>query len=279
MSREKSYPLSTGLASRGGSATPLSPPPPGPAPPLPLPAPDPAPPAPVPGPATLAAPSVAAAPLPGVALATMTLTGGDWTFGLGAATGVALLLMFRGADAPCFCLGFDACRLSGGGGGGGLARSNTLRACCAPATSSFPDRWRNTSKSAAWIAMTARTAPPRSRALMSMRYATGLSTRQGAITLRTGRGNFVNEAPRRFRGVPALPLDLELQPNGGNWPCGLRHGLPFRPCSRSRAALLDPWPRSRAWSRRSWLMPSSFSRLVTAWQRQQPWAVHNADQG
>lgn len=170
MSREKSYPLSTELASRGGSATPLSPPPPGPVPPLPLPVPEPDPPAPVPGPATLAEPCVGAAPLFGVALATITLDGGDWTFGFVAGTGVALLLMLRGADCPCFCLGFAAERsCGGGGGGGGLARSNTRSGRCVSPMSSFPARCRNTSSSAAWIAMTAITAPLRSRALMSIR--------------------------------------------------------------------------------------------------------------
>src|SRR5206468_6474351 len=117
----KSCPRGRGVARCGGSAaTPLSPPPPGPFPPLPLPVPVPIPPAPVPGPRTSDAPCVGAVPCRGVSVAAIFCTGGVSIFGFGATTGVASLLMFFGAEPPCFSLGLGWWCCCGGGGGGSV---------------------------------------------------------------------------------------------------------------------------------------------------------------
>ena len=174
----KSGPRSTGVASRGGSATPQ--PAPEPFPPAPLPVPLPAPPAPVPGPATSAAPCVGAVPARGVALAAMCWTGGSRITGLGATTGVAWLLMFLGAEPPSFSLTLGCCRGRGGGGGGGggcRARSNTWKVASRAGVSILPARSRKTRNKTAWIATTAAIAPALSRGWTSERYATPVQRR------------------------------------------------------------------------------------------------------
>ena len=110
MSLGKSRPVSTGVTRCGGSATPLSPPPP------------------APFPAVAAARSVADSPrassgsahvrsalrrisVPAAAFRSRRSLGlgGVTTFGLGATTGVASLLMFFGAEPPSLSFGFGCC--------------------------------------------------------------------------------------------------------------------------------------------------------------------------
>ena len=99
--------------------------------------------------------------------------GGTTTCGLGAATGVASLLMFGGAAPPSFSLGLACCLGGGGGGGGGgfsALMSNTRIASCAPGKSTRPEMFSKANSSAAWIATTAAIAPPLSLASRSDRY-------------------------------------------------------------------------------------------------------------
>src|SRR6185295_13545283 len=132
-------------------------PPPGPVPPAPLPVPVPAPPAPVPGPTTFDAPWVGALPWRGISAAAIGLTGGVSTFGLGATTGVASLLMFLGLDPPSFSFGFAVCWAGGGGGGGGGSGARSIT-------------WSRANSNPAWIASTAAIAPLLSRPVRSVRY-------------------------------------------------------------------------------------------------------------
>ena len=167
-----SRPVSTGETRCGGSATPLSPPPPGPYPPEPLPLPVPVPPAPVPGPANGAEPWVGIVPCRGVSLAAIWGTGGTTTFGLGASTGVASLLMLGGAEPPSFSLGLGCCFCGGGGGGGGgggWLMSNTRITLWAPGRFKLGERCKSMNSNAACMATTDAIALPRSRLLMFVR--------------------------------------------------------------------------------------------------------------
>ena len=106
----------------------------------------------------------------GVSVATIGWTGGVSILGLGATTGVASLLMFLGLDPPSFSLGFGCCRCGGGGGGGiGSVRSKSVSALWESVRSIFPDKCNSANSKAAWMAITAATAPPRSLLLMSVR--------------------------------------------------------------------------------------------------------------
>ena len=208
ISKGKSRELNGGEIKRARSAI-ASPPVPEP---FPLPLPLPVPPAPVPGPRTSDDPSVVCVPCRGVWDAAITGTDGTWICGLGAMTGVAWLLMFLGAEAPCLGLGWTG-RGGAGGGGGELVTSKTFNTLCGSVRSIFPDMCSSTNNSAAWTATTAMIAPLREPGSRSVRYATHIqrerSARVAGLTRRqTGRALGIGQARRAVQAKSAAGAAL-----------------------------------------------------------------------
>ena len=142
-------------------------------------------------------------------------------------------MMFFGAEPHSRAFGRAGCRGGGGGGGGGSEKSKVCSALCGSVRSMRPERCNKANSSAAWMPMTAAIAPPRSRAPMSLRYATDVQRRwpprvaqpkRHCATGRFGCGIF----------TPGPRTD-------GRWTAaGRRRGWLCRPCWRFPVVSPDP---------------------------------------
>ena len=221
----------------------------------------PVPPAPVPGPRTSAAPCVGAAPWFGVSVTAIGFGLCGSTRGLGATTGVALLRMLAG-EPPSSSFGFCCSRCCGGGGGcggGGVSlMSNTCIASCGTPRSIVPDRWSNAKIRPAWIAPTARAAPPLSFELRFDRY---ISSNERSPRYR-GCGCVSKQSAERLHARRLGWVRIVRSSGWRSQACVRLRDSPCRLCLRFPVVLPDPSLQIRASSRRYWLWPLLFSPVL-----------------